>query len=92
MSLYTVVSQTSYINDHDQWLDQLNVGETDKQENVSNFSILELRKLPSIAGKVCCRRLNWLEHVACVSEDRLAKKLLFGNVEGTGPRGQPMNT
>ena len=27
-----------------------------------------------------------------MSEDRLPKKLLFGTVEGTGPRGRPVNT
>ena len=61
-------------------------------EHRTNVSILQLCKLPSIAGEVCFRRLKWLGHVARMSEDRLPQKLLFGRVEGTGPRGRPMDT
>ena len=60
-------------------------------EHMTNVSILQLCKLPSAAGEVCFRRLKWLGHVACMSDDRLPKKLFFGRIKGTGSRGRPMN-
>ena len=61
-------------------------------EHRTNVSILQLCKLPSIAGEVCFRRLKWLGHAARMPDDRLPKKLLFGRLERAGPRGRPMDT
>ena len=58
----------------------------------TNASILQLCKLPSITGEVRFRRLRWLGHLARTSDSRLPKKLLFGQVQGTGTRGRPMDS
>ena len=58
----------------------------------TNDSILKLCKLPTIAGEVRFRRLRWLGHVSRMSDDRLPKKLLFGQMLGTGVRGRPMDS
>ena len=58
----------------------------------TNESILKLCKPPTIAGKVRFRRLRWLGHVSHMSDDRLPKQLLSGQMLGTGVRDWPMDS
>ena len=63
-----------------------------KLTGLGHDSILKLCKLPTIASEVRFRRLRWLGHVSRMSDDRLPKKLLFGQMLGTGVRGRPMDS
>ena len=59
------------------------------QSRETNKSILQRCGVHSIANCLSYRRLRWLGHLARMSDERMPKKLLFGVLEGTAPRGRP---
>ena len=45
---------------------------------------------PKMANLLRYRRLQWLGHVARMSDDRLPKQMLFGTLEGQSAPGRPV--
>ena len=43
----------------------------------------------SVESQLRSKRLRWLGHIFRIPNDRLPKKLLFGQVKGIGPSGRP---
>ncbi len=48
------------------------------RDHKSNVIVRHICNLPSFAGEVRFRRLRWLGHVACMSNDRQPVQVLFG--------------
>jgi hypothetical protein len=44
---------------------------------------------PNIIRKITSRRMRWVEHVACMGEERKVYRVLVGRPEGKRPLGRP---
>ena len=84
---------------HPSWSVQMNCLRTicgfSLSDHRTNTSILHLCRLPAIAGEMQFRQLRcttWLGLVTRMSDNRLPKRLMFGQVQGTGARGCPMDS
>lgn len=58
-------------------------------EHISNVDICTRTGVPPVKVILRRRRLLWLGHVGRMENGRLVKRLLFGQQNGTRPRGQP---
>eukprot|EP00117_Sycon_ciliatum_P044457 scpid56614/ scgid2102/ len=58
-------------------------------EHLSNAVILERAGLRSVVEMLRTRRLRWLGHVGRMSDDRIPKCVLFGELQKTRPRHGP---
>ena len=56
---------------------------------VPNVDMLNRCNTPSVESQLQGKRLRWLGHVFRMPNDRLSKKLLFGEVKGLCPPGRP---
>ncbi len=57
--------------------------------HVPNDVILNRFNILFVESQLQGKRLRWLGHVFRMPNDRLAKKLLFGEVKGLCPPGRP---
>jgi len=58
-------------------------------EHITNEEVLARAGVPSIALLLLRLRLTWLGHVGRMGEERLVKRLLFGQQGGMRQRGRP---
>ena len=61
-------------------------------DHVPNVDILDKCNTLSVESQLQSRRLWWLGHVLGMHNDRLPKKLLFGQVKGQRVRGRPRSS
>ena len=59
------------------------------RDHVPNVDILDRCNTLSVESQLQGKRLSWLGHVFRMPDDRLPKKLLFGEVKGPRPPGHP---
>ena len=59
---------------------------------ISNDSMLACSAFSKMANLLRYRRLQWLGHVARMSDDRLPKQMLFGTLEGKSAPGRPVKS
>lgn len=60
------------------------------QDRVTNRKVLESTGLSSLTGLIRLKRLRWLGHVHRMSDGRIPKDILYGElVEGSRPKGRP---
>ena len=59
------------------------------RDHVPNNDILNRCNTSSVESQLQGKRLRWLGHTFRMPNDRLPKKLLFGQVKGTRPSGRP---
>ena len=60
------------------------------QDRITNTEVLKLTNSKSIRGLISSNRLKWLGHVSRMTEVRIPKQLLFGElVEGKRPQKKP---
>ncbi len=62
------------------------------RDHVPNVVILNRCNTVSVAFQLQGKRLRWLGHVSRMPNDRLPKKLLFGEVKGLRPPGRPRSS
>ena len=62
------------------------------RDHVPNVDILNRCNTLSVESQLQGKRLRWLGHVFRVPNDRLPKKLLFGQVKGLRPPGRPRSS
>ena len=60
------------------------------QDRVTNIDVLAKAGMASMQTMLTTRRLRWLGHVARMQDNRIPKKLLYGELaSGTRPTGRP---
>ena len=59
------------------------------RDHVPDVDILNRCHTSSVESQLQSKRLRWQGHSFRVPNDRLPKKLLFGQVKGTRPSGRP---
>jgi len=64
----------------------------DHVPNVTTVVILNRCNTLSVESQLQGKRLRWLGHVFRMPNDRLPKKLLFGEVKGLRPPGRPTSS
>ncbi len=62
------------------------------RDHVPNVDILNRCNTLSVESQLQGKRLRWLGHVFRMPNDRLPKKLLFGQVKGLRPPGRPRSS
>jgi len=62
------------------------------RDHVPNVVILNRCNTLSVESQLQGKRLRWLGHVFRMPNDRLPKKLLFGEVKGLRPPGRPRSS
>ena len=62
------------------------------RDHVPNVDILNSCNTLSVESQLQGKRLRWLGHVFRMPNDRLPKKLLFGQVKGLRPPGRPRSS
>ena len=62
------------------------------RDHVPNVVILNRCNTLSVESQLQGKRLRWLGHVFKMPNDRLPKKLLFGEVKGLRPPGRPRSS
>ena len=62
------------------------------RDHVPNVVILNRCITLSVESQLEGKRLRWLGHVFRMPNDRLPKKLLFGEVKGLRPPGRPRSS
>jgi len=62
------------------------------RDHVPNVVILNRCNTLSVESQLQGKRLRWLGHVCRMLNDRLPKKLLFGEVKGLRPPGRPRSS
>ena len=58
-------------------------------QNLHNEELNELYSSPNIVQVIKSRRMRWAGHVAHMSEERGAYRVLVGKLEGKRPLGRP---
>ena len=59
------------------------------RDRVPNVDILNRCNTSSVESQLQSKRLRWLGHTFRMPHDRVPKKLLFGQVNGSRPSGRP---
>jgi hypothetical protein len=60
------------------------------QDKITNIEVLQRSGLPTLTSTLHSRRLRWIGHVRRMSNDRIPKQVLFGELsESKRPRGRP---
>ena len=60
------------------------------QEKITNTEILKKAKIPSLLATLIKRRLRWLGHIRRMTNNRIPKQVLFGELsDGKRARGRP---
>ena len=67
----------------------LDVSKSERDEHFSNAVIVERAGLRSMVEMLRMRRLCWLGHIGRISDDRIPKWALFGELQKTRPRHGP---
>ena len=62
------------------------------RDHVPNVDILNRCNTLSVESQLQGKRLRWLGHIFRMPNDRLPKKLLFGQVKGRRPPGRPRSS
>ncbi len=62
------------------------------RDHVPNVDILNRCNTLSVESQLQGKRLRWLGHLFRMPNDRLPKKLLFGEVKGLRPPGRPRSS
>ena len=62
------------------------------RDHVPNVDVLNRCNTFSVESQLQSKRLRWLGHVFRMLDDRLPKKLLFGQVKGRRPPGGPRSS
>jgi len=62
------------------------------RDHVPNVDILSRCNILSVESQLQGKRLIWLGHVFRMPNDRLPKKLLFGQVKGLRPTSRPRSS
>ena len=62
------------------------------EEHVTNGELYYRAQIPSMLNIIRRHRLTWLGHIGRMSDERLVKRLLFGQLSGTRRQGRPRST